>query len=414
LDLDRFKEVNDTLGHQMGDRLLGHVAARIRGALRPSDVVARLGGDEFAVLLPSISDAAGATEVALRIQAALSEPYNFEGVLLELEASIGIALYPDHGADVSQLQRSADVAMYLAKDERSGIEVYSADKDQNSTTRLGLLGSLRQGIEGGQLELHYQPKVALSSGAVVGVEALVRWRHPHRGLIFPDEFIPLAERSGLMHRLTAYVVDAALEQAARWWAVGLEIPVAVNVSARDLHGTMLAETVGRGLARHGLPASALRLELTERVLMSEPARVADTLGALERLGVQLSLDDFGTGYSSLVLLQRLPVSEIKIDRSFVKRLLTSPDDTKIVRSIVDLAHALGIEAVAEGVETEEVWDLLDELGCDSAQGWYASRPLPADRATEWLLRHPSRSRALRVLRGGVPDGSTADSAAGTA
>jgi len=402
LDMDRFKEVNDTLGHQMGDRLLGHVAARIRGALRPSDVVARLGGDEFAVLLPSIPDAAGAIEVAARIQAALSEPYNFEGVLLELEASIGIALYPDHGADASQLQRSADVAMYLAKDERTGIEVYSAEKDQNSTTRLGLLGSLRQGIEGGQLELHYQPKVALGSGAVVGVEALVRWRHPYRGLVFPDEFIPLAERSGLMHRLTAHVVDTALEQAARWWAVGLEIPVAVNVSARDLHGTMLAETVGRGLARHGLPAAALRLELTERVLMSEPARVADTLGALERLGVQLSLDDFGTGYSSLVLLQRLPVSEIKIDRSFVKRLLTSPDDTKIVRSIIDLAHALGIEAVAEGVETQEVWDLLDELGCDSAQGWYASRPMPAERATEWLLRHPSRSRALRVLRGGVP------------
>ena len=401
LDLDRFKEVNDTLGHQMGDRLLGHVADRIQGALRPSDLVARLGGDEFAVLLPTIADAAAATEVAKRIQAALSEPYHFEGVLLELEASVGIALYPDHGADVSQLQRSADVAMYLAKDERSGIEVYSSDKDQNSTTRLGLLGSLRQGIDDGQLELHYQPKVALGTGSVVGVEALVRWRHPHRGLIFPDEFIPLAERSGLMHRLTAYVVDAALEQAARWWAVGLEIPVAVNVSARDLHGTMLAETVGRGLARHGLPASALRLELTERVLMSEPGRVAGTLGALERLGVQLSLDDFGTGYSSLVLLQRLPVSEIKIDRSFVKRLLTSPDDTKIVRSIVDLAHALGIEAVAEGVETEEIWDVLESLGCDSAQGWYVSRPLPADRATEWLFRHPSRARSLHMLRGGA-------------
>jgi diguanylate cyclase (GGDEF)-like protein len=414
LDLDRFKEVNDTLGHQMGDQLLCHVANRIKAALRPADMVARLGGDEFAVLLPSIPDAAGATDVARRIQAALAEPYEFEGVLLELEASIGIALYPDHGANVSQLQRSADVAMYLAKDERSGIEVYSADKDQNSTTRLGLLGSLRQGIDGGQLELHYQPKVALGSGAVVGVEALVRWRHPHRGLIFPDEFIPLAERSGLMHRLTAYVVDAALEQAARWWAVGLEIPVAVNVSARDLHGTLLAETVGRGLARHGLPASALRLELTERVLMSEPARVADTLGALERLGVQLSLDDFGTGYSSLVLLQRLPVSEIKIDRSFVQRLLTSADDTKIVRSIIDLAHALGIEAVAEGVETEEVWDLLDDLGCDSAQGWYASRPLPADRATEWLLRHPSRSRALRVLRGGADAQAAAGTRAGTA
>jgi diguanylate cyclase (GGDEF)-like protein len=400
LDLDRFKEVNDTLGHQMGDRLLEHVADRIRGALRPEDLVARLGGDEFAVLLPSVPDAFAATDVALRIQAALAEPFRFEGVLLELEASVGIALYPDHGADVQQLQRSADVAMYLAKEARSGVEVYSSDKDRNSTTRLGLLGALRQGIEGNQLELHYQPKVSLSTGAVVGVEALVRWRHPHRGLIFPDEFIPLAEHSGLMHRLTAHVVDSALEQAARWWSVGLEIPVAVNVSARDLHATALAETVDRGLSRYGLPARAIRLELTERVLMAEPTRVADTLAALERLGVRLSLDDFGTGYSSLVLLQRLPVSEIKVDRSFVKRLSSSPDDTKIVRSIVDLAHALGIEAVAEGVEDEDVWDLLETIGCDSAQGWYVSRPLPADRATEWLLRHPSRSRALRVLRGG--------------
>jgi diguanylate cyclase (GGDEF)-like protein len=405
LDLDRFKEVNDTLGHQMGDQLLEHVAKRIRGALRPQDVVARLGGDEFAVLLPSVPDADAATEVALRIQSALAEPFRFEGVLLELEASVGIALYPEHGVDVQQLQRSADVAMYLAKDERSGVEVYSAHKDRNSTTRLGLLGALRQGIDGGQLELHYQPKVALRSGAVVGVEALVRWRHPQRGLVFPDEFVPLAEHSGLMHRLTAHVVDTALEQAARWWSVGLEIPVAVNVSARDLHASTLAETVDRGLDRHGLPASALRLELTERVLMSEPARVGDTLAALERLGVRLSLDDFGTGYSSLVLLQRLPVSEIKVDRSFVKRLRSSADDTKIVRSIVDLAHALGIEAVAEGVETEEIWDLLEGLGCDSAQGWYVSRPLSADRATEWLLRHPSRSRALRVLRGAAPSGT---------
>jgi diguanylate cyclase (GGDEF)-like protein len=405
LDLDRFKEVNDTLGHQTGDHLLEHVAGRIRGALRPEDVVARLGGDEFAVLLPAVPDAAAATEVALRIQAALAEPFRFEGVLLELEASVGIALYPDHGADVQQLQRSADVAMYLAKEERSGVEVYAADKDRNSTTRLGLLGSLRQGIDGGQLELHYQPKVALATGAVVGVEALVRWRHPHRGLIFPDEFVPLAEHSGLMHRLTAYVVDSALEQAARWWSVGLEIPVAVNVSARDLHASALAETIAAGLARHQLPASALRLELTERVLMSDPNRVGDTLASMERLGVRLSLDDFGTGYSSLVLLQRLPVSEIKVDRSFVKRLTTTPDDAKIVRSIVDLAHALGIEAVAEGVETEQVWDLLEDLGCDSAQGWYVSRPLPAERATEWLLRHPSRARQLRILQNRAPAGT---------
>jgi diguanylate cyclase (GGDEF)-like protein len=405
LDLDRFKEVNDTLGHQTGDHLLEHVAERIRGALRPEDLVARLGGDEFAVLLPSVPDSAAATEVAVRIQSALAEPFRFEGVLLELEASVGIALFPDHGADVQQLQRSADVAMYLAKEERSGIEVYSADKDRNSTTRLGLLGSLRQGIDGGQLELHYQPKVALSSGAVVGVEALVRWRHPHRGLIFPDEFVPLAEHSGLMHRLTAFVVDTALEQAAGWWAVGLEIPVAVNVSARDLHASALAETIVNGLARHGLPAAALRLELTERVLMSDPSRVGEVLASMERIGVRLSLDDFGTGYSSLVLLQRLPVSEIKIDRSFVKRLTSTPDDAKIVRSIIDLAHALGIEAVAEGVETEDVWDLLQVLGCDSAQGWYVSRPLPAERATQWLLRHPSQSRQLRILRGGASAGA---------
>jgi diguanylate cyclase (GGDEF)-like protein len=398
LDLDRFKEVNDTLGHQMGDRLLETAAGRIRSALRPHDLVARLGGDEFAVLLPSVPDAFAATEVALRIQDALAEPFRFEGVLLELEASVGIALHPDHGHDVQQLQRSADVAMYLAKEERSGVEVYSAEKDRHSTSRLGLLGALRQGIDAGQLELHYQPKVALGSGRVVGVEALVRWRHPHRGLVLPDEFVPLAEHSGLMHRLTAYVVHTALEQAAQWWSVGLEIPVAVNVSARDLHATTLVETVDRGLARYGLPASAIRLELTERVLMAEPTRVADTLAALERLGVQLSLDDFGTGYSSLVLLQRLPVSEIKIDRSFVNRLTSSPDDTKIVRSIVDLAHALGIEAVAEGVEAEDDWDLLQTIGCDSAQGWYVSRPMAPDRATDWLLRHPSRARALRSLR----------------
>ena len=241
--------------------------------------MARLGGDEFAVLLPTIAGAEAATDVARRIQTALAEPYHFEGVLLELEASVGIALYPDHGADVSQLQRSADVAMYLAKDERSGIEIYSADKDKNSTTRLGLLGSLRQGIDGGQLELHYQPKVALASGAVVGVEALVRWRHPSRGLIFPDEFIPLAERSGLMHRLTAHVVDAALEQAARWWAVGLEIPVAVNVSARDLHGT-LARRDGRPWARQARAAgrcAAARADRARPDVRARPGRQAPSV-----------------------------------------------------------------------------------------------------------------------------------------
>jgi diguanylate cyclase (GGDEF)-like protein len=393
LDLDRFKEVNDTLGHRTGDLLLQHVAERLREAVRPDDVVARLGGDEFAVLLPSVPDHATALEVAERIRTALAAPFELEGMLLEPEASIGVALSPVHGDSVEQLIRCADIAMYVAKDERSVIETYSPDRDRHSTSRLGLLGALRRAIDEGELELHYQPKVSLSRGSVTGVEALVRWRHPTRGLVLPDEFIPLAESSGLMHKLTATVVDAALAQAAEWSARGLNVPVAVNVSARDLHGPGLARTVAEGLARHGLPAEAIRLELTERILMAEPARVADSLAELDRLGVRLSLDDFGTGYSSLVLLQRLPVSEIKVDRSFVSRMAVSSEDVTIVRSIIDLAHALGIDAVAEGVETDASWDTLCALGCDSAQGWYVARPMSSDAVTQWLLRHPTHRDA---------------------
>ncbi len=400
LDLDRFKEVNDTLGHRTGDRLLRIVAERLCEAVRPEDTVARLGGDEFAVLLSEFKHEETAIEVAQRIGVALAEPFQLEGMLLELEASVGVSVAPIHGTDVEQLLRCADVAMYVAKDERTAVELYAPSRDRHSPNRLSLLGALRKAIEDGELELHYQPKVALSTGAVTGVEALVRWRHPQRGLVLPDEFVPLAEHSGLMHLLTAFVVDTALAQAARWWSVGLQVPVAINVSARDLHGTALAQTVATGLERHNLPATALRLELTERVLMAEPARVAGTLAALQRIGVQLSLDDFGTGYSSLVLLQQMPVAEIKVDRSFVSRL-TADGEAAIVRSIIDLAHALGIEAVAEGVETAESWNRLEQLGCDSAQGWYVSRPMASDIATDWLLRHPSRRTALRVLRGDV-------------
>jgi diguanylate cyclase (GGDEF)-like protein len=397
LDLDRFKEVNDTLGHRTGDLLLQHVADRLREAVRPDDVVARLGGDEFAVLLPAVPDHATALEVAERIRTALAAPFELEGMLLEPEASIGVALSPNHGQDVEKLIRCADIAMYVAKDERSVIETYSPDRDRHSPSRLGLLGALRRAIDEGELELHYQPKVSLSRGTVTGVEALVRWRHPTRGLVLPDDFIPLAESSGLMHKLTATVVDAALAQAADWSARGLNVPVAVNVSARDLHGPDLARTVAEGLARHGLAPEAIRLELTERVLMAEPARVADSLAELDRLGVRLSLDDFGTGYSSLVLLQRLPVSEIKVDRSFVQRMAVSSEDVTIVRSIIDLAHALGIDAVAEGVETDASWDTLCALGCDSAQGWYVARPMSSDAVTQWLLRHPARRQARRGL-----------------
>ena len=400
LDLDRFKEVNDTLGHHVGDRLLAVVAQRIKGALRPRDVVARLGGDEFAVLLDPVRDTDSAVEVAERVREALTRPFHLEGMLFELEASVGVAVFPDHGQDVEPIVRRADVAMYLAKEERTGVEVYAADRDKNSAGRLALLGGLRNGLENEELKVHFQPKVSVGGGAVVGVEALVRWHHPLRGLVMPDDFIPMAEHSGLMGPLTAYVIDRSLAQVARWRQVGLHVPVAVNVSMRDLHSGDLVRVVSDALDRHDVPPSMLILELTERVLTRDSDEVASTLGQLRALGVTSSLDDFGTGYSSMVLLKRMPITELKIDRSFVSRLTLDSEDVTIVRSIIDLAHGLGMSAVAEGVETQQVWDLLDELGCDAIQGWYVSRPLDGETATTWLLRHPSQQRALRLLRGG--------------
>ncbi len=403
LDLDRFKEVNDTLGHQTGDQLLQLVSKRLRTSLRDIDLVARLGGDEFAILLPGVEDQDEAFEVARRVRAALVEPFHLDDVLLELEASIGIAMHPKHGAEVGTLMRRADVAMYVAKDTHADIELYDADRDRHSASRLGLLAALRKAIDAGELELHYQPKVGLLGQDLVGVEALLRWNHPERGSIPPDEFIPLAETSGLMHRLTSYVVDRALAQASVWRRMGLDVCVAVNVSARDLHGSELALTVSEGLAKHRVPASHLVLELTERTLMAEHSRVMDTLDALEALDVALSLDDFGTGYSSMFMLKRLPVTEIKVDRSFVSKMADGDGDESIVRSIIDLAHSLGMAAVAEGVETEAVWARLEALGCDSAQGWYVSRPMAPQAATEWLKTHAHRlgERPLRLISGGT-------------
>jgi diguanylate cyclase (GGDEF)-like protein len=401
LDLDRFKEVNDTLGHHVGDRLLQLAGNRIQSALRPGDLVARLGGDEFALMLAPIRDDQAAVEVAHRVRAALVTPFHLEGLLFELEASIGVAMFPEHGVDGEQLLQRADVAMYLAKDGRTGVEIYSVERDPNSASRLALLGGLRTALEGGELELHYQPKLSLSTSDVTGVEALVRWRHPTRGLIMPDEFIPIAEHSGLMGTLTSYVVETALAQVAQWRAAGLDISVAVNVSMRDLQGSDLQQTVARSLELYDLPASALVLEITERVLTKDAAPVTPTLSELRRLGVRISLDDFGTGESSLKWLKHLPVDELKIDRTFVGRLTTDPADFTIVRSIVELSHGLGMIAVAEGVEDEAVWDRLRELGCDVAQGWFISRPMDAAHATRWLLRHPSRHRSLRLVEGTV-------------
>ncbi|GAA3231649.1 putative bifunctional diguanylate cyclase/phosphodiesterase [Nonomuraea helvata] len=387
LDLDRFKEVNDTMGHPVGDRLLQMVAHRLTHSVRPGDVVARLGGDEFAVLLPSIRDAHAAREVAARLRAALTEPVRLEGMTFDVDGSVGIALYPDHAPDFELLLQRADVAMYLAKEGRSGVELYQPDKDRNSPERLNLLGDLRRAIDSRELRLHFQPKVSLETGAVQGVEALLRWHHPVRGPIAPSEFVPLAEQSYLMRPLTAYVIEAALEQGARWWHQGMRVPISVNISARDLLDSALPERLEEGLADYGLPPGAIQLEVTERILTGDQAYTQETIKALATLGVPLALDDFGTGYSSLIRLQRLAVSEVKIDASFVRRIAESEDDDRIVRSIVDLVRSLGLRSVAEGVESDEVAMRLAEMGCDMGQGWLFGRPMAAADATVWLREH---------------------------
>ncbi|MEV5754031.1 EAL domain-containing protein [Actinoallomurus sp. NPDC052308] len=393
LDLDRFKEVNDTLGHPTGDRLLQLVAHRLTHSVRPGDLVARLGGDEFAVLLPTVRDARGAREVAARLRAALNEPVRLDGMSFDLEASVGIALHPDHAPDFELLLQRADVAMYVAKENRTGVEIYSPDRDRNSPERLGRQGQLRRAIDRRELELFFQPKLFLGNGRPVGMEALLRWRHPQKGLLTPEQFLPIAEQTYLMRGITDFVVDAALTQVARWWKAGLRVQVAINASGRDLLDSALTEMIAAGLLRHEVPPQALQLEITERILMNEPAYAADTVQALAALGIPLSLDDFGTGYSSLVRLKSLPVEEIKIDASFVSRLREAGDDAIIVRSIIDLARTLGLRSVAEGVENPETEHLLRNLGCDAGQGYHFQPPMTAAEATDWLREHVTKLQA---------------------
>ncbi|MFL6076704.1 MAG: putative bifunctional diguanylate cyclase/phosphodiesterase [Mycobacteriales bacterium] len=407
LDLNRFKEINDTLGHEVGDQVLREVAERLTRTVGGRNMVARLGGDEYAVLLPTVTDTATATAMAVEVTRCLGEPLQFDALQLDLDASIGIAVAPQHAADVTTLLQRAEVAMYVAKERGVAHEVYTADADTNSTARLGLLGDLRRALDTpplaivdpngngngqveppyGGLELHYQPKARLLTGQVTGVEALIRWQHPTRGLIAPDRFIPIVERTALIHSLTRWVIDTALGQLACWEAAGLGLRVAVNVSARDLYGPDLAGFLAARLAHHGVRAHLLQLEITEGVLMADPGRALSTIRQLEDLGLSLSLDDFGTGYSSLTNLRRLPVNEIKIDRSFVRRMDVNSDDATIVRSIIDLGAALGLRVVAEGVETRQTWQRLGDMGCDEAQGWYLAQSLPVAAATTWLREH---------------------------
>jgi diguanylate cyclase (GGDEF)-like protein len=384
VDLDRFKEVNDTLGHDTGDRLLEEVAARLQGVVRSGDTLARLGGDEFAVLLRGLPHRGVAAELAGRLQDAIARPFTLDGVVAVLDASIGIAHCPEHGTDVNTLVQRADVAMYDAKRSRTSIETYSPERDPYSAERLQLLGELRSAIGAGELVLHYQPKVDVGSQRVVGVEALLRWQHPVHGLLPPVEFVPLAERTGAIGDLTRWVLDTALAQARVWRDAGLDLTMAVNLAAANIADATLPDAVAALLERHGVPGDRLECEISEHTVMADPRRAMGILERLRALGVRLSLDDFGTGHSSLSYLKRLPLDEVKIDRSFVMGMTDDDNDAAIVRTTIDLARNLGLEVVAEGVETEAILRGLSDLSCDVAQGFYLSRPLPAADLDGWL------------------------------
>jgi diguanylate cyclase (GGDEF)-like protein len=384
MDLDRFKHVNDVLGHSFGDALLAKVAERIRGQVQAAGgTVARLGGDEFTVLLPQalLGDA---QTVAARILQALEQPMSLEDQTVDLGAGLGIACYPVHGENAEQLLSVAEVAMYAAKQRRDGAVVYDPRLDKASQQSLSLLSELRSAIENNEFRLHVQPKISLATGKVVGAEALVRWMHPERGQVFPDHFIPFAEQTGFIRVLTRWVLEQSAALCRSLNAQGVFIKLSVNLSTRDLLDQDLPNKFAEILKQHQVVPGSFCLEITESAIMDDPLRAQTTLEGLHAMGVDLSIDDFGTGYSSLAYLKRLPVDELKIDKSFVLNLEKDADDTKIVRSTIDLGHNLGLRVVAEGIESEAVWHLLARLGCDQGQGYFMSKPMPADQLAGWL------------------------------
>jgi diguanylate cyclase (GGDEF)-like protein len=382
LDIDHFKEINDTLGHAAGDALLQVVAERLRAEMRASDTLARLGGDEFAILCDG--PAPDACLVAERLHSALHGAVTVREFPLEITMSVGVATFPEHGDDADAVLRHADVAMYQAKETRAGTAVYDPEQDLNDEARLTLAGELRRAIHNEELVLHFQPKAELASGEIVGVEALVRWQHPERGFIPPNEFIPIAERTGLIKQLSRHVLAGALRQCSEWRDSGLDLHVAVNLTIPDLLDLELPDLIATLLQETGVRPDQLELEITETTILADPFRVRQVLERLNEMGLRLAIDDFGTGYSSLAYLKRLPVQTIKIDRSFVMDMCGNANDATIVRSTIDLGRNLGLEVVAEGVETQEAWGALRALGCTLAQGYLISRPLPADELAQLL------------------------------
>lgn len=384
MDLDRFQEVNDTLGHPRGDQLLRQVGARLRGALFASDVVARLGGDEFGILLPGLASAADFLFVAKKLQDFLQAPFMIDGIPIAVETSIGVASMPQHATDADGLLQRAEIAMYRAKRMASAYLLYAPEFDSHTPEHLRLMAELRDAIDRHQLVLHFQPKVDIKTARVVGVEALVRWQHPRRGLLMPDAFIGAAEYTGLMAPLTRWVLIEALNKGQHARCDGFDLRMSVNLSARSLHDPHLPAIVEDALRATGSSPEQLTLEITESAIVLDPQGAQDTLGTLRGMGVWVSIDDFGTGYTSLGSIKRLPVNEIKIDRSFVAGMLTDKSDAMIVRSVIDLGHNLGLRTVAEGVESSEMFERLAALACDEVQGYYISRPQPHDALQSWL------------------------------
>ncbi|HEV7984851.1 MAG TPA: EAL domain-containing protein [Steroidobacteraceae bacterium] len=401
MDLDRFKYVNDHLGHSVGDHVLTEVAVRLRNLLREGDCVARLGGDEFAVLVPTADDER-VTNLASSIIAALEQPIDFEGQPLDVGASIGIALYPVHGGDAQTLMRNADIAMYVAKRTRSGFTVYDPYYDTSQQEHLSLLGELRRAVEQNELRLYYQPKVTLNSAGIHAAEALIRWIHPVRGMVPPGLFIPFAEHTGYIKILTRWVLTEAIRQCGAWLRQNVQVEISVNLSARDLSARELPELISGLLAEHQVPPHMICLEITESGFMEDPAHAQRVLDRLSAIGLRLSIDDYGTGYSSLSYIMKLPVNELKIDRAFVSNMSEDPDMMTIVRSTIELGHNLGLKVVAEGIEDSKGYALLRGLGCDYAQGYYISPPMSAEALPAWLNGSVTIRRLPESMMSAVP------------
>ncbi len=397
LDIDRFKEVNDTLGHFNGDRLIKQLALRLGGITRESDTLARIGGDEFGFIMPRMAKVEDLKKLGKKLHKALEQPFVVENLSIDVSASIGAALYPQHGSDVDTLIQRADVAMYVAKQDNSGIVLYSKELDGHSPHRLTLGGELREAIINNGLLLNYQPKISCQSKMMDSVEVLVRWQHPKHGFMLPDEFIPMAERTGLIYDLTLWVLKHSLKQCREWNKVGINLQLSVNVSSLCLLDPEFPDILTGLLASCELPAKSLMLEITETSIMVNPERSFQIVNRIAEMGVGVSIDDFGTGYSSLSYLKKLPATELKVDKSFVKDMLVNESDMTIVKATIQLAHNLGLKVAAEGVESSSIFSKLEEMGCDSLQGFFISKPVTADEIQSLIGKQQANIMPLEIM-----------------